>query len=153
MAATVIDYRPELLDELLPMWRASFESGVGIIDPHPLDEQRRYFLSEVLPQHRVRLAMLDGRLVGFIAASNEAVAQLMVRVGFQQRGIGTMLLDWAKQQSDGSLWLYTFARNSGARTFYERSGFTVVAEGFEPVWQLEDIKYQWIDAGRSATRQ
>jgi ribosomal protein S18 acetylase RimI-like enzyme len=53
------------------------------------------------------------------------------------------LIKWAKSQSAGSLWLYTFARNTAAQAFYEHHGFRVVARGFEPAWQLEDIKYQW----------
>jgi RimJ/RimL family protein N-acetyltransferase len=58
------------------------------------------------------------------------------------------LLDWAKHHSQGSLWLYTFARNAGARAFYERNGFVAIAHGFEPGWKLEDVKYQWIREGR-----
>lgn len=66
-----------------------------------------------------------------------------IRVGFHRRGIGSQLIKWAKSQSAGSLWLYTFARNTVAQAFYEHHGFRVVARGFEPAWQLEDIKYQW----------
>ena len=127
----------------MSLWRASFEAGVGIIDPHPLAEKRQYFLSEVLPHNQVRFALSAGQLVGFLAASAESVAQLYVRVGFQRRGIGAQLLAWAKAQSDGSLWLYTFAQNHGARAFYERNGFIATAHGFEPTWQLDDVKYQW----------
>ena len=132
------------------MWRASFETGVGIADPHPLSEQRRYFLTEVLPRNTVRLAVQANALVGFVAASAESVAQLYVRVECQRRGVGTQLLDWAKQHSSGTLWLYTFARNRGARAFYERSGFVAIAHGFEPVWQLADVKYEWAMTTRNA---
>ena len=125
------------------MWRASFERGVGIVDPHPLGEQRAYFLSEVLPRHDVRLALRDGELVGFVAASRDSVAQLYVRVGCQREGIGTLMLDWAKAQSVGSLWLMTFARNRGARAFYARHGFVETAHGFEPFWQLDDVRLAW----------
>jgi GNAT superfamily N-acetyltransferase len=128
----------------MPIWRTSFEAGVGIIDPHSLSEQRQYFLNKVLPTNDVRVALLANELVGFIAASAESVAQLYVRVGFQRRGIGAQLLAWAKDHSSGSLWLYTFARNLAARAFYERHGFVAIAHGFEPMWQLEDIKYQWV---------
>ena len=125
------------------MWRASFQAGVGVVDPHSLEEQRCYFLNTVIPQNEVRLALLANELVGFVAASADAVAQLYVRVGFQRRGIGTHLLAWAMEHSNGTLWLYTFARNVGARAFYERNGFVAIAYGFEPMWQLEDVKYQW----------
>lgn len=139
----LVGFDPQRIDELIPMWRASFEAGVGIVDPNPLAEQKQYFLDAVLPHNTVRLARLDGELVGFVAASTESVAQLFVRVGWQRRGIGTRMLDWAKQQSAGSLWLYTFARNHGARAFYARQGFVEVAYGFEPTWQLDDVRLHW----------
>jgi GNAT superfamily N-acetyltransferase len=141
---TLVPYDARHIEPLIPMWRASFEAGVGIVDPHPLADQRQYFLREVLPHNRVRLALLGDELVGFVAASAQSIAQLYVRVGFQRQGIGARLLHWAKEQSSGSLELYTFARNAGARAFYERNGFVAVAHGFEPHWQLDDVKYQWI---------
>jgi len=137
------DFDARRLDELIPMWRESVEAGVGIVDPHPLSEQRQYFLDSVLPNYGVRLALLDGQLVGFVAACPESVAQLYVRVGCQRRGIGTRMLDWAKHQSAGSLWLYTFARNRDARAFYARQGFTEVACGLESNWRLDDVRLQW----------
>jgi len=137
------EFEAARLDELVAMWRASFEAGVGIKDPHPMTAQKDYFLTQVLPRNAVRIALLGGELVGFVAASRESIAQLYVRIGFQRRGIGRQFLAWAKAQSGGSLWLYTFARNEGAQRFYEREGFRIVARGFEPIWQLEDIKYEW----------
>jgi ribosomal protein S18 acetylase RimI-like enzyme len=133
----------DLLDELVVLWRESFEDGVGIIDPHPLPEQRDYFLSKVLPKHTVKVALLEDRLIGFAAASLDSVAQLHVRVGYFRQGIGSQLLKWAKAQSGGSLWLYTFARNQRARKFYEHHGFSAVAFGFEPTWKLDDVRYEW----------
>jgi RimJ/RimL family protein N-acetyltransferase len=139
----ISDFQMNLLDDLVVMWRESFEDGVGIIDPHPLPEQRDYFLSQVLPKHTVKVALLDCRLVGFVAASTDTVAQLHVRVGYFRQGIGSQLLAWAKVQSGGSLWLYTFARNHRARQFYEHHDFSAVAFGFEPTWKLDDVRYEW----------
>jgi GNAT superfamily N-acetyltransferase len=143
LAIELVAFETPWLDELVPMWRRSFEAGVGITDPHPIAEQRDYFLNEVLPQNSVRLALRVGDLVGFVAASRTSLAQLYVRVGCQRQGIGTQLLNWAKRQSAGSLCLYTFARNVGACAFYEAHGFVAVARGFEPSWRLDDIKYEW----------
>lgn len=142
-APELIEFEPSWLDELIAMWRASFEQGVGISDPHPLEEQKQYFLTEVLPLHEVRLAVLDKRLVGFVAASKTVLAQLYVRTSCQRQGVGSHMLAWAKAQSSGSLSLYTFARNEGACAFYERNGFVAVKRGVEGTWQLEDVQYRW----------
>jgi ribosomal protein S18 acetylase RimI-like enzyme len=148
--AELVEYAPQYLEALVRMWRESFEFGVGITDPHPIAEQVAYFETEILPKNTVRLALSAGQLVGFIAASHESVAQLHVRVGFHRLGIGTQLLNRAKGQSSGGLWLYTFARNTVAQAFYEHHGFRIVARGFEPTWQLEDIKYQWAASQENA---
>ena len=37
------NFEPKHFDELLPMWRESFDFGVDITDPHSLAEQRDYF--------------------------------------------------------------------------------------------------------------
>ena len=132
-------------DEIVRMWRESFEHGVGIQDPHPLEEQREYFLTEVVTKNRVRVAEseLDGSVVGFLASTPAAISQLYVRVDHHRRGIGSTLVELAKRESGGSLWLYTFQQNQIARRFYEQHGFEAVEFGFEEMWQLPDVKYMW----------
>jgi GNAT superfamily N-acetyltransferase len=132
-----------MADALVPMWREAFEHGVGIVDTHPIEEQRAHLIERVLPEHAVTVALEGERLVGFSAANAVSVSQLYVRVGWHGRGIGSELLRRAKDASAGSLWLYTFARNTRARRFYEARGFAAVAFGFEPFWQLDDVRYEW----------
>jgi ribosomal protein S18 acetylase RimI-like enzyme len=129
---------------LVRMWRASFEHGVGIVDPHSLEEQIDYLRTKVIPVHRVRVAKEDESIVGFLASNHESIAQLYVRVQDIGRGIGTQLLRLAQSESSGSLWLFTFAQNARACRFYEHHGFVAVAHGFEPMWKLNDVKYQWV---------
>ena len=128
--------------------RASKPASGSSIRIHLFKQQ--YLLDEVLPRNTVRLATLNRQLIGFVAASRESVAQLYVRVGFQRCGCGSHLLAWAMAQSSGSLWLYTFARNAGACAFYEKHGFVAGERGFEPAWQLEDVKYHWVASAQSA---
>ena len=130
-------------EPLVRMWRESFEFGVGVPDPHTIAEQLAYLRERLLRTHRVQLARRGGLIVGFLAADAASVAQLYVRIGHLGQGIGTALLGVAKQQSSGSLWLYAFQRNLGACRFYERYGFVAVERGFEPSWQLADVKYVW----------
>ncbi|MEP7283325.1 MAG: GNAT family N-acetyltransferase [Rubrivivax sp.] len=139
----VVDFAEPYRDELLRMWRQSFEHGVGIIDPHPLAEQSAYFDAIVRPTYRVRLALRSGAVVGMLASNSVSVAQLHVRVCDHGQGIGTRLLRLAQDDCAGRLWLYTFVRNARACRFYEHHGFCAVARGFEPDWQLEDVRYEW----------
>lgn len=139
----LVPYERDRLDELIALWRASFEFGVGVIDPNPIQAQREFFVREILPNNDVRLAVKADRLVGFVAASRESIPALYVHVDAIGQGIGTLLLDWTKEQSGGRLWLYTFERNTGAQRFYESSGFTITERGFEDDWQLADIRYEW----------
>lgn len=116
---------------------------MGITDPHPLSEQADDLRQTLAPHHRLRMALAGDRIVGFLASNRESVAQLHVQVGQWRRGIGSRLLALAQAESDGHLWLSTFARNAGARCFYEHHGFVAVAHGFEPEWQLDDVRYEW----------
>ncbi len=140
---TVSDFEPATTQALVRMWRASFELGVGITDPHPIEGQIQFFLSEVVPKNKVRVAWQRGRLVGFMASNPESITQLYVHVEHLRQGIGSRFVRVAQAESSGSPWLFTFARNQRACQFYERHGFTVTARGFEPFWQLEDVKYTW----------
>jgi GNAT superfamily N-acetyltransferase len=136
-------YLPNHADELVRMWRASFDHGVRVKDPHAIEEQLAYLREEVLPAHMLHLAWQDGTLVGFVAANAESVAPLHARVGHHRRGIGSHLLSLAKGESAGGLWLFTFQRKLIARRFYGRHGFVAMEYGFEPMWQLADVKYIW----------
>jgi ribosomal protein S18 acetylase RimI-like enzyme len=139
-------YSEERGFELVKMWRASFERGVGVVDPHPSEDQLAFFRREVLAQNEVLLVVegADGPVVAFIAFSKEKIAQLYVHIDYQGRGIGKALLDLVKCESSGRIRLFTFAQNAGARRFYELNGFREIGQGFEPEWQLADVEYEWV---------
>jgi ribosomal protein S18 acetylase RimI-like enzyme len=137
-------YDPVDALDIVKLWRESFEFGVGIMDPHPMQEQLDFFLSEVAPKHEVTVIKDMGLVVGFMASTTESVGQLYVGVPYLRRGIGSILLGRAKARSGGSLWLHTFARNTNACRFYEHHGFTEVMRESENMYKIEAIMYQWI---------
>ncbi len=139
----VSEYEATDAVELVAMWRDSFEHGVGIRDPKPIEDQRAYFLSEVVPRNRVRVIKNDGSIVAFIASTPEFISQLYVRVQDIGRGLGIELMEVAKAESEGSLWLYTFAQNANARRFYERHRFIELERESANMYKLEAIKYAW----------
>ncbi len=105
-------------------------------------------MTEILANYGVQVALAGDQVVRFIAASAESIAQLYIHTDFQDRDIGSHMLQWAKDRSAGQPWLYTFARNTGARRFYEDRGFRIAVRGFEETWGLEDIRYEWKRTGQ-----
>jgi ribosomal protein S18 acetylase RimI-like enzyme len=132
------------------MWRASFEQGVGVVDPHPIEDQVNFFLAEVVPNNKVRVVLEGGSIVAFMASTPESVSHLYVRVQAFGQGIGSRLLALAKTESQGTLWLHTFAKNERARRFYEKRGFREVERESANMWKLEAIKYQWVKGSVAA---
>ena len=90
--------------------------------------------SDIMVAVAIQTAMEDGKLNPLALAVNAMTAE---------RYFKKALLDWAKKRSSGSLQLYTFARNRMARAFYERHGFVLERQAFEPHWQLDDVLYRW----------
>jgi GNAT superfamily N-acetyltransferase len=129
---------------LVEMWRESFEHGVGIKDPNPIEAQLGFFLGEVVPNNRVRIAVEGSEVVAFMASTPESIEHLYVRVQNIGQGIGSRLMALAKSESTGSLSLHTFAQNKSACRFYEHHGFAEVERESGNMWKLEAIKYQWV---------
>lgn len=136
-------FSPDHSDELVSMWRVSFERAVGVANLYTAEEQRSYLVNTIVPNNRLLVALAERRVVGFVAASISQVDQLYVHPDHQNRGIGSTLLRWAQENSGGRLSLYTFACNHSAQRFYEGRGFRVVSRGYEKQWQLADVKYEW----------
>ncbi len=105
-----------------------------LVSPHDDAEAHGWMQHVVLPGQHVIVAeavLASGpeRLHGFLALEGAWVEHLYVDPGAQRRGVGTALLDAAKEQSPSRLWLHVFTRNVPARHFYEGAGFHLVEQG------------------------
>jgi GNAT superfamily N-acetyltransferase len=106
----------------------------------------RIWITDVLPHtHEIWVAEVDGRVVGFAALTDEWLGHLYIAPAAQRRGLGTALLDVAKQARPDGLKLYVFQANTGARRFYERHGFTVrtFTDGQDNEENEPDVVYTW----------
>jgi len=112
---------------------------------HPPDEVRRWMRDVMLPTHEVWVPEEGGALLGYMALHDVWVAQLYVRPGYWRRGIGTALLQKAKELRPDGLRLWCFQVNARARAFYEAHGFSAVkfTDGSDNEEREPDILYVW----------
>jgi ribosomal protein S18 acetylase RimI-like enzyme len=107
----------------------------------------------VLRNSLVMLAVDDrGNVGGFASVQSGVLEHLYVSPQLQGHGLGTLLLDAAKEESPRGLRLHVFQRNLSARQFYERRGFKLVElrDGSSNEEGEPDAVYEWIGSGPPA---
>jgi len=103
-----------------------------------------YFRAIVAAECVVWLAEVEGHLAGLLAIKDDYIDQLFVAVERQRQGVGTALLQKAREHSPRGLRLSTFQKNALARAFYEKHGFKALRFGHSPAPENEpDVEYQW----------
>jgi GNAT superfamily N-acetyltransferase len=141
----IIAFEAEHADDVTTLWRESMQAAIGIPPVHDFESQR-FFLTHILPEKFevfVVLKKYTGDVLAFLACNESEISQLYVHQEHQGYGIGHALVEHAKQQSCGTLKLYTFDVNKNARRFYEREGFTGSVGNTENEEGLLDWEYVW----------
>jgi GNAT superfamily N-acetyltransferase len=104
----------------------------------------------VLATHEVAVAEVDARIAAFAALEGDLLGHLYVDPPCQGRGVGSALLDWAKEARPAGLRFWVFQRNESARRFYEARGCRVVelTDGSRNEEREPDALYEWVPATR-----
>ncbi|MEA2896337.1 MAG: hypothetical protein QOJ84_1952 [Bradyrhizobium sp.] len=116
---------------------------------HTPEEDRWFFRERVLPTCELWGAFDGDAMTGMIAFRDGWIDQLYVLREAQGRGLGTALLQVAKDAFD-RLQLWTFQRNLQARRFHEARGFALIQEtdGARNEEKEPDALYLWRRAKR-----
>jgi GNAT superfamily N-acetyltransferase len=111
---------------------------------HTAEEDLAY-VGGLFGDHEIWIAENDVGILGFAILSSDQLLQIHVEPAQQSQGIGTRLLDQAKERRPAGFTLWTFQKNVGARRFYERHGLELVrltdGEGNEE--REPDVQYAW----------
>lgn len=149
-------YREADFDRLVARWHETNQVSFPYLETerrHTLDDARSFFRRRILAECAVFVAEEDGTLLGLIALAGDWIRHLSVFPEHQRRGVGSRLLQTAKDRARRELRLYTFQRNRPARRFYEERGFQAVAFGTSPAPENEpDVEYLWLARPVSAPR-
>ena len=138
---------PEEAVAIAEVWLRSRAAAAAVIPApvHSDDEVRRWFGEVVVPTREVWVAGGPaGDIRAVLVLEDDRVDQLYVDPPWGGRGLGSRLLQVAKDRRPDGLQLWTFAANHGARRFYERHGFQAVetTEGYNEEG-APDVRYEW----------
>jgi len=145
MEYSIINFEESLTEKMALMWRSSKELAFGQEDIHSFEENVHFIKNVLSKENTILLAIKPNseKVLGMIAFTTTTIAQLYVNADYLNHGIGTKLLNIAKEKSEDKLELFTFQRNDIARNFYEKHGFTEIGRNYKNELNLPDIKYEW----------
>ena len=141
-------HRPNDVDAIAELYERSFATLSFLPTLHTLEEHRAWF-TQVLDQREAWVWEGQGTILGFIVLGDATVEYLYVEPQMTGHGIGSALLNRAKERRPAGFALWTFQQNEGARRFYESHGLRVVrltgGEGNEE--KTPDVLYAWQPGG------
>ena len=117
---------------------------------HSDDEVRQWIAGVLIPSGGVIVSAVAGEVVGMLALSRESacgwIDQLYLHPSVVGRGIGSQLIERAKQELGSPIRLYTFHANTASRRFYERCGFRAIAfsDGHANEERCPDVLYEYV---------
>jgi GNAT superfamily N-acetyltransferase len=143
--------RPEDADTLAVILRSATNGAMpSLAEVHTPDEYRWFVREVVFPTTEVWVAEHEGRVVAFTALGTrdgvDFLEHIYVAPEEQGRGIGSELMERAKQRRPDGFRLWAFQANDGARRFYERHGLRLVevTDGAGNEEKEPDALYEWV---------
>jgi dephospho-CoA kinase/ribosomal protein S18 acetylase RimI-like enzyme len=123
----------------------SFATLTYLPSLHTDEETMDFFANIVMRDQDVLVAETDGRISGFIAMHEDMVHHLYIRPDLRRHGIGSALLERAKEWMPSGFRLWVFQENLPARRFYEKHGLRVIEEtdGSRNEERTPDALYEW----------
>jgi GNAT superfamily N-acetyltransferase len=118
--------------------------------PRVPDEAAVPIAARIREHEEVWVAEEEGRLLGFLGIEHSTnlgapvLEKLYVEPAEQNRGVGSALLNKAKELRPDELYLWVFQRNP-ARRLYERHDFELVklTDGADNMEREPDALYRW----------
>lgn len=110
---------------------------------HSAAEEIKY-AGDMIDAGWIRVAHVEEKVVGFIARDDTQIHALYVLPEAQHQGVGTALLEDAKQTCD-ILRLWSYQENLMATRFYASRGFAELerTDGSSNDARLPDIHFEW----------
>jgi GNAT superfamily N-acetyltransferase len=143
-------------EEAAQVWWRSRHAEPALLPPaiHTPQQVSTWFAEVLLPDAQTWVGLDDGRIVAVLTLDGDDLDQLYVDPDAAGQGVGSTLVELAKDLRPGGLALWTFQTNTRAQSFYARHGFTEVrrTDGAANEERAPDIRMTWGHHPEALTR-
>ena len=138
------ELKAEQINEIMAIWKKA------TIDAHkfiPRDYWLKNYnvVKEVyIPMAKTFVYIEEEKIIGFISIiENEFIGALFIDVNYQSMGVGTKLIEFAKEKYN-KLSLAVYVENNKAVEFYKRCGFVIESTGANEDSGYEEFVMTWV---------
>ena len=133
--------KPSDIDAVMNIWLSSNIQAHSFI---PREYWMKYFgqVKEMLPDATVYVYEDNGSVQGFIGLTKNYIEGIFVEESMLGKGIGTQLLNLAKQLCS-SLTLQVYEKNQSALRFYFKEGFQIKKKQMDSETGQMDFTMEW----------
>ncbi len=130
------------LDHVVNIWyEASIQSHDFISDNYWQDN-KKVMKDKYLPASEAYLAVQGEIILGFIVLADCYLAALFIKPEMQSKGIGSLLLDYAKNIRH-ALHLKVYKKNNKSVKFYQNKGFTILSKSIDRETGETELVMKW----------
>ena len=123
-------------------WQESHRSfcSADFIALHTPEHQQEYLSEKISRGSRVFM-LVDGEPAAVVSVTGSLIEDLYVLPGRQNKGYGTLLLEYAVRQCTGTPTLWILENNKGAERLYSRIGFRKTGRVHTVTDGLDEIEF------------
>ena len=121
------EFRQADIDQVLEIWLAASIEAHHFIEAEFWKTTVSDMRDVYIPASQTFILESEEKIAGFYSMCGNKLAAIFVAPGSQGKGMGTALLDDAKNRRE-SLQLSVYKENVGSVRFYEKHGFISVGE-------------------------
>lgn len=125
------------IDAVMQIWKNENIKAHNFISREYWENNYSY-VKEILPNAEIYVYIFKENIVGFIGINKNYIEGLFVNTNNQCNGIGTSLLNKAKEIKN-NLTLNVYKKNTNAISFYKKNGFVITSENIDN--NTKEIEY------------
>lgn len=138
----ISEFKDSDMDRVLDIWLCASIKSHDFIKPEFWNQNILNMRDSYIPASTTYLFTKDDLILGFISMCNEIIAALFVDLAYQNKGIGTALLNYVKQHNDFLL-LTVYKLNIKSIKFYQNNGFQIVEEQIDEMTGKLELVMEW----------